>query len=217
MEMDPSVGRKLLLLHVLEGGVCPIDHSFHPNRLFRRDHDGKNKQTPLHWEMPPTLNGRLEIYAGVNDGYADSVPISHSILFFNKVARHFGKSSMLVNQDEMIQCLTRGIPEAESTKRIDGRAVLYSRDIEEVSLTVFDGGHEILPDHCLNRLIDIADNGKKGDILNDSPWQAKTTPVSDGPVPVNSHQPKDRMESFRPLTASQSPFGHRGKAISAIS
>ena len=106
--------------------------------------------------MPSTLNGRLELYAGINDGYSDSVPISHSILFFNKVIEHIGKPSMLVNQDDMIQCLTRGIPEAETIEKIDGRSVLYSRNIEEVSLTIFDGGHEILTDHCFKRMIDLA-------------------------------------------------------------
>jgi pimeloyl-ACP methyl ester carboxylesterase len=119
------------------------------------------KRSPLHWEMPPTLNGRLEMYAGVNDGYSDSVPISHSILFFNKVVEHVGKPSMFINQDEMIECLTRGIPEAESNRKMEGRAVLYSRDAEQVSLIIFDGGHEILSDYCFNRMIEIAASGKR--------------------------------------------------------
>jgi len=35
----------------------------------RFDEDGARRRSPLFWEMPPGPRGRLEIYAGINDGH----------------------------------------------------------------------------------------------------------------------------------------------------
>ena len=48
------------------------------------------RRSPLFWDLPAKPNGKLEIYAGIRDGYDGSVPISHSILFYNKIATHYG-------------------------------------------------------------------------------------------------------------------------------
>lgn len=66
-------------------------------------------RSPLFWDVPEKPNGRLEIYAGINDGYTGSVPISHSILLYNRIAQHLANPNDLVTQADIIELLTRGI------------------------------------------------------------------------------------------------------------
>jgi len=46
------------------------------------------KRSPMYLPFPYTKrkNAFINIYAGVHDGYTGSVPISHSVLFYNKIA-----------------------------------------------------------------------------------------------------------------------------------
>lgn len=113
------------------------------------------KRSPLYFELPPSLTGRLEIYAGINDGFTGSVPISHSILFFNKLVEHYEKASNVVNQEDIIRLLTRSVSRVDGMREIDGRAVLYSKEMGQFLLTIFEGGHEMLPDFCFRRMKEI--------------------------------------------------------------
>lgn len=115
-----------------------------------------NKRSPLYFEIPPAIKGRLEIYAGINDGHSGSVPISHSIMFFNKMARHFNRPDLVVEEPEMSNLLTRGINAPNEEALIEGRAVLHSRNSERLRLVIFDGGHEMLPSYCFSRLEELA-------------------------------------------------------------
>ena len=47
------------------------------------------RRSPIHMSFPATRRDGacLNIYAGINDGYSGSVSITHSINFFNKIAR----------------------------------------------------------------------------------------------------------------------------------
>ena len=101
------------------------------------------------------MTGRLEIYAGINDGFTGSVPISHSILFFNKLVEHYEKASNVVNQEDIIRLLTRSVSRVDGMREIDGRAVLYSKEMGQFLLTIFEGGHEMLPDFCFRRMKEI--------------------------------------------------------------
>lgn len=112
-------------------------------------------RSPLHWDLPAQARGLLEIYAGLNDGYTGSIPISHSILFFNKMAGHY-EAGAVVGQQEIVDLLTRGVANRDAMGKIEGREVLFSRKTKQVSLTIFSGGHEMLVDYCFARLQAIA-------------------------------------------------------------
>ncbi len=112
-------------------------------------------RSPLHWDMPAQARGLLEIYAGLNDGYTGSIPISHSILFFNKIAKCYDAGAV-VSQQAIVDLLTRGVANRDNMQRIENREVFFLRKTKQVSLTIFDGGHEMLVDYCFARLQAIA-------------------------------------------------------------
>jgi hypothetical protein len=90
--------------------------------------EGARQRSPLFWNMLVRPNGKLEIFAGINDGYnKGKVPISHSILFFNKVAARYGYSESRVTTSDIIKLLTQGVERSEQFKKIDGRLVLYEK------------------------------------------------------------------------------------------
>jgi len=114
-------------------------------------------RSPLYWPVPDRPNTRLEIYAGINDGYMGSVPISHSILFYNHIAGHLGRHSHIVGQEDIIKLLTRGIDRRNDLGSLGNRKIYYKQDTESLSLVIFDGGHEMLPEYCFERLKRIAE------------------------------------------------------------
>ena len=64
------------------------------------------------------MNGKtqLDIYAGVYDGLTGSVPITHAINFYNRVAKSLGASSSneLVSDTEKLYLLEFRKPQEES-------------------------------------------------------------------------------------------------------
>ena len=121
------------------------------------DENEARQRSPLFWDMPAAPKGKLEIFAGINDGYTGSVPISHSILFFNRLVAHYGYPESRVEAFDIVKLLSRSIERTGHFKKIDGRAVLYAKNTPPVSLIIFDGGHEMLPEYCFERLKEIAE------------------------------------------------------------
>ena len=110
------------------------------------------ERSPLYWPMPHRRESGLEIYAGILDGYTGSVPISQSLLFFNRLAREFRRPDLQFTQSEVVALLTRGLPPRPDSLRIQGRLVYVTRRVGPVRLTVFEGGHEMLARFCLRRM-----------------------------------------------------------------
>jgi hypothetical protein len=113
-------------------------------------------RSPIAWEPPASPPGTLAIYAGIDDGYTGSVPISHSILLFNKLARYYGHSDSVVSDDEVIRMLTRSAVINGQMQTIGGRAVLLDKATPYVRLVIFQGGHEMLSDYLFGRLQSLA-------------------------------------------------------------
>ncbi len=109
-------------------------------------------RSPLHMAKRPLPATTLEIYAGIHDGHSGSVPIVHSIAFFNKVAELRGDTSAIVAAPDIVRLLTRTVDPARFDHRIAGRAVYLNRRAGPVSVTIFEGGHEILHHHTIARL-----------------------------------------------------------------
>lgn len=91
----------------------------------------------------------IQICAGINDGHSGSVPVSHSILAFNRIAGSHGNA--VVGPTELKDLLDRKIndpDDASPCARAPSfeRDILFSRCSQNASLIIFDGGHEGLPD-----------------------------------------------------------------------
>ena len=111
------------------------------------------KRSPMYWEPPPIKrNSVLEIYAGLNDGYSGTVPISHAILFYNKLLNYYKLKDKIIKEGDIINLLSRGVEVRGDQPVIEGRTVIYCQKTPIVSLTIFDGGHEMLPNYCMQRM-----------------------------------------------------------------
>lgn len=114
--------------------------------------DEAMKRSPLYWNTPvgKLSSCKLKIYAGINDGYTGAVPIIHSIAFFNKVVADIGggKNDQVSCEETKWMLTTRTTPDIIYGK-ISDRDILYAKAYKNVSITIFEGGHEILVDHVL--------------------------------------------------------------------
>ena len=111
----------------------------------------RNKKNGLHffWKTPANKlkTSHLQIYAGIHDGYTGSVPISHSINFYNKLLTDLGekdKTKFVSAEDATIMLKTQIFPTQPSPKLLDNRVVLYQKSAKNITLTIFEGTHEML-------------------------------------------------------------------------
>jgi pimeloyl-ACP methyl ester carboxylesterase len=106
---------------------------------------------------PPTqINDKscLEIYTGINDGYTGSVPILHSILFYNKMTEYLGHHDGIISDSSIITLLSRTI-KYDMDEYISDRKILYKKSYADIGLFIFDGTHEILPEYAFDRIKEI--------------------------------------------------------------
>lgn len=124
-----------------------------PNGTF--DEQKAKDRSPLFWETPVKKRDKssIKIYAGVHDGYTGSVPISHSIKFYNKLLLDAGESNLFhfVSEEESnILIKTQEFSTKKPVKMIDNRAILYQKSSKNITLTIFEGTHEILKNVALD-------------------------------------------------------------------
>lgn len=98
----------------------------------------------------------IDIFAGVNDGHTGSVPVTHSLLAFNEIAKAHGND--VVSEDEM-QSLRKNRKLHQPTPTDNGRDPVLGRDLKlrrtsgNARVTIFDGGHESVPAAALEWLV----------------------------------------------------------------
>ncbi|MEQ9406738.1 MAG: prolyl oligopeptidase family serine peptidase [Fuerstiella sp.] len=97
----------------------------------------------------------VDIFAGVNDGHTGSVPVRHSLTAFNEIAGVHG--SDLVTEEEMQSLWNdRRLPQPRpSDKEKDatlGRDILLRRTAGNSRVTIFEGGHESIPEAAVEWL-----------------------------------------------------------------
>lgn len=126
------------------------------------DADEAVKRSPLKQVYPivKRKDARLYIYEGVHDGYKGSVPITHSINMYNRLVGElkYGTSQLdsimleaisdsdLVSRKEIINLVTKRMnPDAGKEQTLLGRAIYLFRKYGNIELTIFEGGHEQLP------------------------------------------------------------------------
>ena len=91
---------------------------------------------------------RIDLNVGIHDGYTGSIPVTHSLFAFNRLADANGKpTSKLTDAQILFMRKNRRIPEAltkekPSAKSARLKPILFQRTAGPVKLTVFDGGHE---------------------------------------------------------------------------
>lgn len=116
-------------------------------------------RSPLFWETPVKHRKQsvLQIYAGIHDGYTGAVPISQSINFYNKLLTDAKEKdiSRYVSQADLETMLkTQAFSSADTLRTIDKRVIHYQKSSKKISLTIFEGGHEILR----NVVLDLINN-----------------------------------------------------------
>jgi esterase/lipase len=114
------------------------------------------KKSPIYWKTPvdKLKTTELQIYAGVYDGIQGSVPITHSINFYNKVLKDklVNDSSIYVNDSEKLY-LIEFRKALGNFGSIADRRIFLKKQSGNLGLTIFEGNHEMLTEYAFNELI----------------------------------------------------------------
>ncbi len=86
----------------------------------------------------------LDLNAGVHDGHTGSVPIHHTLDAYNEVAKAVGDAGV---SQSAINALSQEIvpPEAPTADPTYGRRIHLRESAKKARVTIFEGGHEGLP------------------------------------------------------------------------
>lgn len=113
-------------------------------------------RSPLFMVTPTSKlkKASLSIHVGVYDGLQGSVPITHSINFYNKLLRDLNvkDSTKYVTEHEKLQLMEFRRPLGDYGKIAD-RKVCLKKSFGSLSLTVFVGNHEMLNEFALDELL----------------------------------------------------------------
>lgn len=114
-------------------------------------------RSPILWSTPlgKLDHSELYIHTGIYDGIQGSVPITHSINFYNKVLSDLGEgdTSNFVSDHEKLSLLEYRSALGEFGKIAD-REVFLRKEAGNVKLVVFEGNHESLPEYSLDELLE---------------------------------------------------------------
>lgn len=113
-------------------------------------------RSPVFMDYPGNIrkSARLFIYHGIHDGYTGSVPITHSLNFYNELIRKIDpdvQQALISDKDIMDLLVKRCYPESISSNEMIGdRKVHYKKNYRNIQLLIFEGGHEMLHDVTLD-------------------------------------------------------------------
>ncbi|OGK06253.1 MAG: hypothetical protein A2519_08240 [Candidatus Raymondbacteria bacterium RIFOXYD12_FULL_49_13] len=113
------------------------------------------ERSPLYWETPRKKLERtkLNIFTGIYDGVKGSVPITHSIRFYNKVLKDLGVADSayyVTNQETALLLETR--KPLRNFGKIGDRYICLKKEYKNISLVIFTGEHEMLPAYAFESL-----------------------------------------------------------------
>ena len=123
------------------------------------DIEESKRRSPYFMDTPVSRrkNSILNIYCGIHDGYTGSVPITQSINFYNKLVRDAkgNKAASVPREDALYMLSNRTFNPAETAPLIlpEGRRIHYYKQFHSINLTIFEGGHELLPGAAMEELI----------------------------------------------------------------
>lgn len=121
------------------------------------DDDEAIKRSPIFMKTPTEKrqNSQLFIYAGIHDGFKGSVPITQSLLFYNKVVREYDPSAInaIIPESHIQEMITTRNFQQKEKKKIGNRILHYQKSYKNlVQVSIFEGGHEMLPEIALKYL-----------------------------------------------------------------
>ena len=113
------------------------------------------ERSPIYWNSP--LNkmdtAHVSLFTGIYDGIRGSVPITHSLNFYNKLLGDLhADSTSYVSDQEKLYLLEKRKPLADYGE-IDGRQIFLKKEYKGIKVVVFDGEHEMLPNYALEELL----------------------------------------------------------------
>jgi pimeloyl-ACP methyl ester carboxylesterase len=143
-----SVGRKQKYYRDLLA-VTQSPDSLHFNGAEAR------RRSPLFMPTPTKAraNTPLLIAAGIHDGYQGSVPITHTLRMFNKVATDLGaKPRDLISTETMLRLTTQRTWPGLPRKQFGGRQLIYEKVFQQVRVVIFEGAHQTLPSEAYSNV-----------------------------------------------------------------
>jgi lysophospholipase L1-like esterase/pimeloyl-ACP methyl ester carboxylesterase len=97
-------------------------------------------------------NASLFIYTGIHDGYTGSVPVTHSINMFNTLVQQFSpdNNNIIVPDSLKLTLLEKRLNLMPDTNiALGGRKIHLYRNLPNISLTIFEGTHEMIVPQAL--------------------------------------------------------------------
>lgn len=102
------------------------------------------QRSPLTF-LPNARGLAVDINAGIQDGHAGSVPISHSLLAFNSLAAPADRlTPEQVREFTAAPRVPAGLAPPPADPSYGNKPVLFRRASGSARVTIFDGGHEII-------------------------------------------------------------------------
>ena len=118
--------------------------------------ENARRRSPLYLPTPvgKVATTQLHIFAGIYDGIQGSVPITHSIKFYNKLLRDLSvkDKSKYVSDQEKLNLLEYRRP-LGNLGSIADRKICLQKEYGTLRLTIFEGNHEMLTEYALNQLL----------------------------------------------------------------
>ena len=111
-------------------------------------------RSPVH-HLHNSADLPLDIFAGVNDGHAGSVPVRHSLTAFNRIAKVNGTEPISGPEMEQLWNNRRLTTPRASDSEVDpvlGRDIKLRRESKKSRVTIFEGGHESIPESAIGWL-----------------------------------------------------------------
>jgi dienelactone hydrolase len=113
------------------------------------------KRSPIFLSTPLSkiYQTKLSIYTGIYDGIQGSVPITHSINFYNKLLSDLSEKNLskYVSESEKLELLEFRKPLGELGYIAD-RRVCLQKETRNIKLTIFEGGHEMLTKYAFHEI-----------------------------------------------------------------
>ncbi len=116
------------------------------------------KRSPFFMDTPveKRSNSKLNLYAGIHDGYTGSVPVTHTLQLYNKVVRDFqpdAKATLIPDEYIHTMVKTRSLPGFEDAGTYLDRKIIYQNNYKHlVNVTIFEGTHEMPPGDVLHHV-----------------------------------------------------------------
>lgn len=118
--------------------------------------ENAREKSPLFMTYPGKIrkDSKLYIYAGIYDGIQGSVPITHSINFYNKLLKNqkISDKSKGITDQEKLHMLEFRTPLGEFGK-IEDRKICLKKESGNISIIIFEGAHEMLPTYAMEQLL----------------------------------------------------------------